>query len=51
MILLLIIFVRQEVSLWQFQSNCEYLDFQDSPRCEGDPLDRFCSCLRVGTMR
>lgn len=22
----------------QFQSNREYLDFQDSPRCEGDPL-------------
>lgn len=24
--------------LWRFQSNCEYLDFQDSPRCEGDPI-------------
>lgn len=36
--------------LWRFQSNCEYLDFQDSPRCEGDPLDRFCSCLLVDTM-
>lgn len=36
--------------LWRFQSNCEYLDFQDSPRCEGDPLDRFCCCLLVDTM-